>query len=228
MAGIRIKGSDELFQVENVFCIGKNYVDHIKEFDTPEKAAEIPKVPVVFLKPTSALLIDSDIVRVPEVNGQKISDNLQNEVELVIAIGKDGVNIPEDKANEHIQGCAVGIDFTLRDLQAEDKKKGLPWTVSKGFMSSAPVSEIVKKEDIANPQELDISLRINDEVKQSANTSLMIFRINYIVHYLSCIFGLKKGDLIFTGTPAGITKLNTGDKIEAEIENIGKLNINIG
>lgn len=228
MAKIRIKGSNELFRAENIFCVGKNYVDHIKEFDTPEKAAEIPKTPVIFLKPTSALLIDSTIVKVPEVNGNKISDNLQNEVELVIAIGKDGINIPEDKAGEHIFGYAVGIDFTLRDLQAEDKKKGLPWTVSKGFMSSAPVSEIVMKETAGDAQNLDISLKINGETKQSANTSLMIFKINYIVHYLSCIFGLKKGDLIFTGTPAGITKLNTGDVVEAYIQNIGDLKITIG
>jgi acylpyruvate hydrolase len=228
MAEIRIKGSNELFRAENIFCVGKNYVDHIKEFDTPEKAAEIPKTPVIFLKPTSALLIDSTIVKVPEVNGNKISDNLQNEVELVIAIGKDGINIPEDKAGEHIFGYGVGIDFTLRDLQAEDKKKGLPWTVSKGFMSSAPVSEIVMKETAGDAQNLDISLKINGETKQSANTSLMIFKINYIVHYLSCIFGLKKGDLIFTGTPAGITKLNTGDVVEAYIQNIGDLKITIG
>lgn len=228
MAEIRIKGSNELFRTENIFCVGKNYVDHIKEFDTPEKAAEIPKTPVIFLKPTSALLIDSTIVKVPEVNCNKISDNLQNEVELVIAIGKDGINIPEDKAGEHIFGYAVGIDFTLRDLQAEDKKKGLPWTVSKGFMSSAPVSEIVMKETAGDAQNLDISLKINGETKQSANTSLMIFKINYIVHYLSCIFGLKKGDLIFTGTPAGITKLDTGDVVEAYIQNIGDLKITIG
>lgn len=184
MAEISVKGSDELFRVENIYCIGKNYVDHIKEFDTPEKAAEIPKVPVVFLKPTSALLIGSDIVKVPEINGRKISNNLQNEVELVIAIGKDGINIPEEQADEFVLGYAAGIDFTLRDLQAEDKKKGLPWTVSKGFMSSAPVSGIVKKQEILNPQGLNISLKINGETKQSANTSLMIFKIHYIVHYL--------------------------------------------
>jgi acylpyruvate hydrolase len=228
MAGLKVKNSSDVIEVENVFCVGKNYVDHIKEFDTPEKAAEIPKEPVIFLKPTSAVLTDSNIVRIPELNGKKISDNLQNEAELVIVIGKDGVNIPEEKAGEHVYGYAVGIDFTLRDIQAEEKKKGLPWTLAKGFLTSGPVSEVVRKEEIADPQELDISLKINGEVKQSANTSLMIFKISFIIHYLSCIFGLKKGDIIFTGTPAGITKLNSGDKVEAEIQNIGKLNIRVG
>lgn len=228
MAKLIVKNCNDLIEIENVFCIGKNYLDHIKEFDTPDKPAEVPKEPVVFLKPTSAVLIDSNIVSVPEFEGRKISDNLQNEVEMVIVIGKDGANIPEEKADEYIYGYAVGIDFTLRDLQAEDKKKGLPWTVSKGFKSSAPVSEIVKKEEIPDPQGVNISLKINGEIKQSANTSQMIYKINFIVHYLSVIFGLKKGDIIFTGTPAGITKLNSGDNVEAEIEQIGKLNIIIG
>lgn len=228
MAKLKVKNSSDVIEIENIFCVGKNYVDHIKEFDTPDKAAEVPKEPVIFMKPTSAVIAESGTVNVPVLNGKKISDNLQNEVEMVIVIGKDGVNIPEDKAGEHIYGYAVGIDFTLRDIQAEEKKKGLPWTVAKGFLTSGPVSDVVKKEEIADAQSLDISLKINGEVKQAANTSLMIFKINFIVHYLSCIFGLKKGDIIFTGTPAGITKLNTGDAIEAEIQSIGKLNVTIG
>jgi acylpyruvate hydrolase len=228
MAELKIKNSTDTVEIQNIFCIGKNYLDHIKEFDTPEKAAEIPKTPVVFLKPTSAVLNGSNVVTVPVFEGRKISDNLQNEVEMVIVIGEDGVNIPEEKAGEYILGYAVGIDFTLRDIQAEDKKKGLPWTVAKGFISSAPVSEVTRKEDIIDAGNLNISLKINGEVKQSANTSLMMFKINFIIHYLSFIFGLKKGDIIFTGTPAGITKLNPGDIVEAEIQNIGKLNITIG
>lgn len=228
MAELKIKNSNDTIEIQNIFCIGKNYLDHIKEFDTREKTAEIPKTPVVFLKPTSAVLNGSNVVTVPVFEGRKISDNLQNEVEMVIVIGKDGVNIPEDKAGDYILGYAVGIDFTLRDIQAEDKKKGLPWTVAKGFISSAPVSEVVRKENIGIAGNLDISLKINGEVKQSANTSLMMFKINFIIHYLSFIFGLKKGDIIFTGTPAGITKLNPGDIVEAEIQNIGKLNITIG
>lgn len=224
MSELKVKGSAETVKVENIFCIGKNYLDHIKEFDTPEAKSEIPKEPVIFLKPTSAIS-DSGTVSIPDINGKKISNNLQNEVELVIVIGKDGMNIPEQEAMDYVYGYCVGIDFTLRDIQAEQKKKGLPWTTSKGFMTSSPVSEIVKKEHLENIENLDISLKINGETKQDANTSLMIFKIPFIIHYISCIFGIKKGDIIFTGTPAGITRLNAGDKIEAEIKGIGKLNI---
>jgi 2-keto-4-pentenoate hydratase/2-oxohepta-3-ene-1,7-dioic acid hydratase in catechol pathway len=227
MSNLQVKNSDEAIEVQNVYCIGKNYLDHIKEFDTPGKAAEIPKKPVIFLKPNSSVMGSERTVRIPEVNGKKISGNLQNEVELVIVIGKDGEDIPESNALDHVFGYAVGIDFTLRDLQAEQKEKGLPWATSKGFRTSAPVSEVLKTDNDFSAEELDISLKINGETKQSANTSMMIFKIRFIISYLSQIFCLGKGDIIFTGTPAGITTLKTGDNILAEIENIGKLEVTI-
>lgn len=228
MSKLKVKNSKAVIEVQNVYCVGKNYAEHIKEFDTADKPAEVPKEPVVFLKPNSAILTGWNVVKIPELNGKKISDNLQNEVELVIIIGKDGVNIPENRAMSYIFGYAVGIDFTLRDIQAEQKKKGLPWTVAKGFLTSAPVSEVVRKEQIPDAEKLNISLKVNGETKQSANTSLMIFKMSFIIHYISTIFSLKKGDIIFTGTPAGITRLNSGDDIEAEIESIGKINILVG
>ena len=227
MAILKVKDSKETIEVRNIFCVGKNYVDHIKEFDIPEKTAEISKEPVIFLKPTSAIPNEPGIVKIPELDGKKISDNLQNEVEMVIVIGKDGTAIPESEAFNHIFGYAVGIDFTLRDIQAEEKKKGLPWTTAKGFLTSAAVSEITKKEEVLNPETLNITLKINDDLKQNSNTSLMIFKVKFIIHYISSIFGLQKGDLIFTGTPAGITKLNAGDIVEAEIEEIGNLKIKV-
>lgn len=228
MSNLKIKGTNETLKIENVFCIGKNYLDHIAEFDTQEMKAEVPKEPVVFLKPNTAVMADTDVVKIPKLNGKPISENLQNEAEMVIVIGKDGKEVEQSKAMDYILGYAVGIDFTLRDIQTEEKKKGLPWTVAKGFLTSAPISEIVRKDEIGNPQNLGISLKINGETKQSANTSQMIFKLDFIVHYISTIFGLKKGDLIFTGTPAGITKLNTGDIVEAEIESIGNLKIKVG
>lgn len=227
MPSIKVRNSDDKIKVRNIYCVGKNYVDHIKEFNVPEKAAEIPKEPVIFLKPTSAMPNEPGIVKIPELDGRKISDNLQNEVELVIVIGREGTAIPEKEAFSHIYGYAVGIDFTLRDIQAEEKKKGLPWTTSKGFLTSAAVSEITGKEEVQNPETLNITLKINGDLKQNANTSLMIFKIKFIIHYISSIFGLQKGDLIFTGTPAGITKLNPGDNVEAEIERIGKLKVKV-
>lgn len=225
MAKVGIFGSDEQLEIANVYCIGKNYVAHIKEFD--DSKAEIPEEPIIFLKPNTSVVCDSETIKVPEFKGKKISDNLQNEVELVIVIGKDGVKIEQDKADEFILGYSAGIDFTLRDIQSEMKKKGLPWALSKGFIGSAPVTKIMRKEDVNNPQNLNVKLSINGEVKQDSNTSLMIFNIRYLVYYISHIFGLKKGDLIFTGTPAGITKLNIWDCIKAEIENIGELNIEV-
>jgi 2-keto-4-pentenoate hydratase/2-oxohepta-3-ene-1,7-dioic acid hydratase in catechol pathway len=214
--------------VRNIFCIGKNYLDHIKELDTPAKTAEVPKTPVVFLKPTSAIMTDRVMVTIPVFNGKPISNDLQNEVELVVIIGKGGYDIPAESAMEYVLGYAVGIDFTLRDIQSDAKAKGLPWEISKGFRFSSPVSEIVKKEEVGDPEKLGIRLKVNGVTKQDGNTSEMIFRISYIIHYLSSIFGLSEGDIIFTGTTAGVTKLYPGDIIEAEIDTIGKLNIKIG
>jgi 5-carboxymethyl-2-hydroxymuconate isomerase len=166
-------------------------------------------------------------VRIPEFKGRKISENLQNEVELVVVIAKSGENIPETEAGNYIYGYAVGIDFTLRDVQAELKKKGLPWMLSKGFLTAAPVSEIVKKDEIKSPDNLRITLKVNGKTKQDASTSHMIFGVPYLIHYISSIFGLKRGDVIFTGTPAGITQLYSGDDIEAEIQQVGKLGITV-
>ncbi len=227
MGEIFFINSGERLAVQNVYCVGKNYIDHIKELDSPEIKSEIPKEPIIFLKPNTSVVSSSTEIKIPEFKGKKISGDLQNEVELVVIIGKDGINITQEKANEYISGYAVGVDFTLRDIQSEFKKKGLPWTLSKGFIGSAPVSEAVLSGELGNPENLNISLKINGELKQNANTSQMIFKVGYVVHYISSVFGLRKGDLIFTGTPAGVTRLNSGDFVEAEIEKIGKLEIKV-
>jgi len=227
MYKLKVKDSSEEIPVQNIYCVGKNYLEHIKEFDTKDKAAEIPKSPAIFLKPNTALSCGNGSIKIPVFDGGKISDDLQNEVELVIVIAKDGNNISEVAAMNHVFGFAVGIDFTLRDIQTEMKTKGLPWAISKGFKGSGPVSEVVEKNKITDPENLNITLKVNGSFKQNANTSQMIFKINYIIHYISSIFGLRKGDIIFTGTPAGITKLNPGDEVEAELEDVGKLNIKV-
>ncbi len=227
MPKLKVKNTSDTIEVQNVFCVGKNYLDHINEIDVPGIPKEVPAEPVIFLKPNSAVVTEGFEVKVPEFNGKKISNNLQNEVELVIVIGKGGRNIGEEDSFDYVYGYAVGIDFTLRDLQNEDKKKGLPWTVSKGFYTSAPVSEVVRKEDIKNLESLRITLEINGEEKQNAMTSEMIFNPAFIVHYLSAIFGLRKGDIIFTGTPAGIARLNRGDIIKANLESVGELVVKV-
>jgi 2-keto-4-pentenoate hydratase/2-oxohepta-3-ene-1,7-dioic acid hydratase in catechol pathway len=223
MSSLRIADSDELVKVENVFCVGRNYAEHIKEMNYPD----IPTVPVIFLKPSTAISTEPKAVSVPEFEGKKISENLQNELELVVVIGKDGVKISLEEAEEYIFGYCVGIDFTLRDLQTVAKQKGLPWATSKGFIGSAPVSKIIRKNKIKDSSKLALKLYINGEYKQGGNTSQMIFSVPFLIHYISTIFGLKKGDIIFTGTPAGVHTLNKGDIVEAEIENIGKFAVKI-
>jgi 2-keto-4-pentenoate hydratase/2-oxohepta-3-ene-1,7-dioic acid hydratase in catechol pathway len=227
MSRIRIKNSDEYITVQNVYCVGKNYLDHIKEFDAENVINSVPVEPIIFLKPNTSVSCDSKSVSIPEFKGKNISDNLQNEVELVIVVGKDGKDIAQERAYDHILGYAVGIDFTLRDIQSELKKKGLPWTLSKGFWGSAPVSSITGKEESGGIEDKRISLQLNGETKQKGNTSEMIFKVPYLIYYISHIFGIRKGDLIFTGTPAGVTKLNKGDLVRAEIESIGELNIRV-
>ena len=228
MSNIKFRNSDEYFEIQNVFCVGRNYADHITEMVQPGSNSDISKEPVVFLKTTSAIFTGDCTVRVPEFKSKKISNNLQNEVELVILIGKDGINIPEENAEEYIAGYAVGVDFTLRDIQSDEKAKGLPWTLSKSFINSTPVSEAIRKAELPEPCNLNIGLKVNGKTKQNGNTGQMIFSISYIIHYISSVFGLRRGDIIFTGTPSGVTKLEKGDIVTAYIENIGELRVNIG
>lgn len=220
---LNIQGLGERIQVNNIYCIGKNYLDHIKEFVNPE----VPKTPVIFCKPNTALLNNGESVSIPEIDGKPMSENMQNEVEIVIVINKDGYKISEAEAQDHILGYAIGMDLTLRDLQSTAKEKGLPWAVSKGFYTSAPVSDIVLKEKIKDIQNIEFGLDINGNRKQFTNSSLMIFKINYLVSFLSNIFYLSKGDLIFTGTPEGISKLNSGDKLKAYLSDLVSLEVNV-
>lgn len=228
MSELRIKGTDDLLRIENVFCVGKNYQDHIAEMkDYETKPPELPKEPVIFLKPNSSVITNDYFVTIPEFEGKKISENLQHEVELVIVIGKDGKNIHIKNAYEFVLGYSVGIDFTLRDVQSKQKEKGLPWATSKGFYTSASVSDVVRKEEIADPEDLRISLEVNHELRQDARTSEMLYKLDFIISYLSHIFSLQRGDIIFTGTPAGVSKLRPGDEIKAMIEQIGKIEVKV-
>ncbi|HRE40984.1 MAG TPA: fumarylacetoacetate hydrolase family protein [Ignavibacteria bacterium] len=210
---IKIKDTDEKFRVNNIYCIGKNYLEHIKEF----KNQEIPTEPVVFCKPNSSVITPDIGIKIPDFNGNKISGNLQNETEIVIAIGKDGHKISRENSFDYIKGIAIGLDMTLRDIQSKAKEKGLPWVISKGFYTSSPISEIIPFNKISNPDNLSFNLKVNGEVRQKGNTSDMMFKIDFIISYLSEIFYLSEGDLIFTGTPEGISKMNEGDKLEVTL-----------
>ncbi|HCN36548.1 MAG TPA: hypothetical protein DIS94_02395 [Bacteroidetes bacterium] len=212
---LKFKNSGKKFRVNNVYCIGKNYLEHIKEFAN----AEIPKQPVVFSKPNSSIISPDEGIKIPDLKGELISSNLQNETEIVIAIAKDGYKIPKESAKDYILGFGIGLDMTLRDLQSTAKEKGLPWLISKGFYSSSPVSDFLTPDEIGNDGSLDFNLKVNGEVRQKGNTNDMMFKFDFIISYLSDIFYLSEGDLIFTGTPEGISKMNSGDKLEVSLKN---------
>ena len=217
---LKIKAVNETFRVNNIFCIGKNYLMHIKEFGGKEPE----KNPVIFTKPNSAIISDREEVVIPEYNGRKISGELHYETELVVAIGKE---LTGDNISDCIKGYAVGFDMTLRDVQDEAKQKGLPWTTAKGFRTSAPVSDIVLKHEIINPDNINFMGFVNGELKQSVNTSEMIISINEILKYIDSIFSLQSGDLIFTGTPAGVGKVKSGDLLEASLVNLVQLKVRV-
>jgi acylpyruvate hydrolase len=217
MRSVTFAHSPHAVTVGKILCLGRNYVAHAAEM-----GAEVPPLPVVFLKPSSALPADPDKVRFPA-----FAQELHHEVELVVLIGRGGKHISRQDAMEHVAGYAVGLDMTLRDLQAEAKKKGLPWTVAKAFDDSAPLSPFVGPERIGDPHELVVSLRVNGTVRQRSSTGLMIFRIPEIIAYLSTVFTLDAGDLIFTGTPEGVGPVARGDVLEAELEGLTSLRVEI-
>lgn len=210
---IRVRGSTEEISVGKILCLGRNYADHAKEMH-----ADVPERPVVFLKPSSGIIHDGEDITIP-----KLSREVHHEVELVVAIGKTGKHISRKNANDFILGYGVGLDMTLRDLQNEAKDKGLPWSVAKGFDTSAPVSDIIPVSMVQQPSELEIRCKVNGVLRQSSGVDKMIFSVEDVISYLSTIFTLERGDLIFTGTPAGVGKVDSGDQIEAELVHLTKI-----
>ena len=214
--GISIHGSEELFPVGKIYCVGRNYADHAKEM-----GGKVDKdQPFFFSKPPQA------ITQLSKIPFPTQTDELHHEVELVVLLKSKCSNIPPSQVSRHIFGYAVGVDLTKRDLQAIAKKAGKPWDLSKGFDNSAPISKAQKKEGIL----LDkgrISLKVNGQIKQSSNLSNMAWKVDELISWLSRFITLKPGDLIFTGTPAGVSKLNPGDQVEAEIEDIGSLSFQL-
>lgn len=207
----------ESLHVGKMLCLGRNYPEHIREMK-----AEIALAPVVFIKPSTALVESGGSVVIPP-----FSNDVHHEVELVVVIGRDGRGIPAEKAMEHVAGYAVGLDMTLRDVQADAKKRGLPWSVAKGFDTSAPLSAPVRRREVSDPHALSIELRVNGAVRQSSNTQHMIMRIPAIIAYCSTVFSLEAGDLIFTGTPEGVGRVVSGDRIDAHIASVGSLTVGV-
>jgi 2-keto-4-pentenoate hydratase/2-oxohepta-3-ene-1,7-dioic acid hydratase in catechol pathway len=191
-----------------IFAIGRNYAEHIKELNN-----ERPDEPVIFTKPETAILKNNAPFYYPD-----FSKDIHHEVEILLKIDKEGKNIEEKFAHKYYREIGIGIDFTARDLQQKAKEKGLPWDIAKGFNGSAPMSEFIPLSEISDLNNLNFSLRVNGELKQQGNTGLMLFNFNYIVSYLSRFFTLKKGDIIFTGTPKGVGPVKIGDRLDCFIE----------
>lgn len=199
-----------------IIAIGRNYTEHIKELNN-----ERPDEPVIFMKPDTAILRKGQPFFYPE-----FSKDIHFEVELLLKINKEGKFIQEKFAHKYYDEIGIGIDFTARDLQAKLKEKGLPWEKAKGFNGSAPISEFVKKEDF-EMSDINFSLTQNGEIKQAGNSSLMLYTFDQIIAYVSQFFTLKKGDIIFTGTPKGVGPITVGDKLEAFIEEKKMLSVEI-
>lgn len=191
-----------------IICIGRNYVAHAHELNN-----EVPTKPVFFMKPDSALVISNRPFFYPD-----FSKDVHHELEVVIRIDRLGRSIEEKFASRYFSEVALGVDFTARDLQSEMKKKGLPWEIAKGFDYSAPVSEFVPVSKFKDIHDLSFRLDLNGNTVQDGNTSLMIFSFEKIISYVSRFMTLKTGDLIFTGTPAGVGPVAVNDRLEAFLE----------
>ncbi len=200
-----------------IIAIGRNYAEHAKELNNP-----VPTTPVIFLKPDTALLKDNKPFYLPD-----FSDDVHYELEVVLKVCKEGKHIAEKFAANYYDEIGLGIDFTARDIQTKHKEKGLPWELAKAFDSSAPVSLFSPKCDFEDLYRLDFELKINNEVRQKGNTSDLLFSFEKIISFVSQYITLKKGDLIFTGTPAGVGRVNQGDRLEAWLEGKQLLNFDV-
>lgn len=191
-----------------ILCVGRNYSEHAKELGNA-----VPENPVIFSKPDTALLKNGEDFYLPN-----FSNDVHHEVELVIKINKVGKKIQEKFARNYFSEIGLGIDFTARDVQSELKSKGLPWELAKAFDGSAPIGNFINIENM-DLKNIDFSLQKNGQVVQKGNTAQMIFSFEQIVSFVSQYFTLKVGDLIYTGTPAGVSQVNIGDKLEGFIGN---------
>lgn len=215
---VAIAGSNDRYPVRRVYCVGRNYGEHAREMGhDPDR-----EPPFFFMKPADAVVCQAKTVRYPPR-----TVDLHHEVELVAAIGRRGENIPKNQALEHVFGYAVGIDLTRRDLQKEAKKLGRPWDTAKGFDESAPISAIHAAADIGHPSTGRIWLAVNDAVRQQGDLNELIWDVAESVAELSTLFRLEPGDLLFTGTPAGVGPVAVGDRVTGGIEGIDEIAITL-
>lgn len=215
---VAISGSSDRFPVRRIFCVGRNYADHVREMGNDPKS----EPPLFFSKPADAVVESGAVIAYPSN-----TSNLHHEVELVIAIGQGGSNIAESDALSHVWGYGVGVDLTRRDRQAEAKKAGTPWDTAKGFDQSAPISALTSVSTAGHPLKARIWLSVNGETRQDSNTGGMIWAVPEIIAALSQWWELKAGDLIFTGSPEGVSAIGPGDAIACGVEGLDELKFSI-
>jgi fumarylpyruvate hydrolase len=217
-ATIAVAETDKVFPVRRIWCVGRNYIEHIREMGQDERAP-----PFFFAKPADAIVPDGGTVPYPS-----LTKDMHHEVELVVALKSGGRKIPVDKANDCIFGYAVGIDLTRRDLQIASRDVKRPWEVGKAFDASAPCGPLMPATKIGHPTRGKIILKVNGQVRQDGDLNQMIWNIPETISKLSEMVALEAGDIIMTGTPSGVAATVAGDKIECEVEGIGKLSVTIG
>ena len=213
-----VRGSQQMFPVHRVYCVGRNYADHAVEMGhDPDK-----EPPFFFQKNPDNLVPGGGEFPYPPA-----SHDVHHEIELVVALGSGGANIPVESAMDAVFGYAVGLDMTRRDLQGEAKKLGRPWEVGKAFEQSAPCTEIVPASAIGHPESGAIWLTVNDDLRQEGDLNQLIWKVPEMVSYLSRLFTLQAGDLIFSGTPAGVGPVARGDRLKGHIVGIGDLAVSV-
>jgi 5-carboxymethyl-2-hydroxymuconate isomerase len=217
MFSLTLPGSGTPTPVGKIVCLGRNYHDHIRELGNA-----VPDRAVLFLKPATSIVPPDGTVVIPSY-----SNDCHHEVELALLIGRQGKDIPLEHACDYIAGYGVAIDMTLRDVQNELKGKGLPWEIAKAFDTSCPLSPFVPAASVPDPQHLRLTLAVNGTTRQDASTALMIRPIAQIVAEVSTYFTLEPGDVILTGTPAGVGPVRSGDRMEAFIEGVGTLVVTV-
>ncbi|CAO3449722.1 fumarylacetoacetate hydrolase family protein [Azospirillum argentinense] len=214
---VPVAGGDP-FPVRRIYCVGRNYAAHAREMGAdPDR-----EPPFFFMKPADAIVADGTAIPYPPRTA-----NLHHEIELVVAIGTGGRNIPVERALDHVYGYGVGLDMTRRDLQNAAKKEGKPWDMGKGFDQSAPCGTLRRAADIGHPDKGSVTLSVNGELRQKGDLADLIWSVSETISYLSGLVELQPGDLIYTGTPEGVGPVVAGDRLEGAVEGVGSIAVTI-
>lgn len=212
-----VKFGNHDIPVGKIVCIGRNYAEHIKELGN-----QVPDQPVIFIKPASSIIGEGGTIVIPPH-----SNECHHEVELAVLIGSRAKDVDANNALGYVAGYAVALDLTLRDVQSAQKEKGLPWEIAKAFDTACPLSAFVAADQVGDPQRLQIKLTVNDQIRQDGNTAEMMRSVAELIAAASAYFSLEEGDILLTGTPSGVGRIVSGDRLEAVIEKIGTLQVKV-